>query len=71
MAKMKLWYDEEGDYLEMSISRKRGYFKDIGNDIWERIDEKGHIMGIAIANFKKRLSRMKREVELPLEVSFR
>ena len=51
MAKIKVWYDREGDYLELATSRKKGHFKDVGNDIWERVDEKGHIIGFAIANF--------------------
>jgi len=71
MAKMRVWYDREGDYLELSMSRKKGHFKDVGNDIWERVDEKGHIIGFAIANFTKRSSRERREVELPMEIAFR
>lgn len=71
MAKVKVWYDREGDYLELATSRKKGHFKDVGNDIWERVDEKGRIIGFAIANFTKRLSRRHDEVELPLEIAFR
>ena len=71
MAKMKVWYDREGDYLELTMSRKKGHFKDVGNDIWERIDDKGRIIGFAIANFTKRLSRKREELELPMEIAFR
>ncbi len=70
MAKLKLWYDREGDYLELTMSRKKGHFKDVGNDIWERVDDKGHIIGFAIANFTKRLSQNREEVELPMEIAF-
>ncbi len=70
MAKVKVWYDREGDYLELSTTRKKGYFKDVGNDIWERVDGKGHIIGFAIANFTRRLSHKHEEVELPMEIAF-
>lgn len=70
MEKMKIWYDEEGDYLEFGITQKKGYLKDIGNDVWERVDEKGHIMGLAVLNFKKRMTKNKLELKLPLEVVF-
>lgn len=69
MAKMKVWYDEKGDYLELSLSRNKGFFKEIGNDIWERVDEKGNIIGFAILNFKKRMSKKQHEIELPLTFS--
>lgn len=43
--------------------------KDIGNDMWERIEE-GKVVGISILNFKKRLKKGRSEVRLPLDVSF-
>ena len=71
MGKMTIWYDEEGDYLELSIEPKRkGYFRDIGNDVWERVDGKGNIIGIAIQNFKERFAMRKTPVKLPLNMVF-
>jgi len=70
MGKMKIWYDEEGDYLEFGLSQKKGYLKDAGNDIWERVDSKGHILGLAVLNFKKRIAKNKTELQLPVEVVF-
>ena len=70
MAKMKVWYDEKGDYLEIALTKNKGFFKDVGNDIWERVDQKGKIIGFAILNFKKRMTAKKHEVELPLTLSF-
>ena len=51
-----IYYDEEGDYLELNIGEfTEGFFKDIGEGIAERIDEKtGKVTGIAILGFKKR-----------------
>ncbi len=71
MGKMTIWYDQQGDFLEIGIGKHKGYFKDIGNDVWERVDKNGKVFGIAIANFKRRLSKMKSEVTLPLEIAFR
>ena len=70
MGKMKIWYDEEGDYLEIGFGKKKGYMKDIGNDLWERIED-GNVTGISILNFKKRLKKGKSEVRLPLEINFK
>jgi len=69
MEKMKVWYDEEGDYLEIRTGGKKGYFKDVGNDIWERVDTRGKVVGFAILNFKNRIKKYKREVVLPLKIS--
>ena len=71
MATMRVWYDREGDDLELTMGRKKGSFKDVGNDIWERVDEEGRIVGFAIANFTKRLARKKSEgIKLPLAIAF-
>ena len=70
MAKIKVRYDEKGDYLEVTLTRNKGFFKDVGDDIWQRVDEKGKVVGFAILNFKKRMSAKKHEVELPLTLSF-
>lgn len=70
MEKMRVWYDEDGDFLEISIARKKGYFKDIGNDVWERVTQHNKIIGFAILNFKKRIKKNKKEVVLPLKIAF-
>ena len=43
--------------------------KDIGNDIWERV-ENSKVVGIAVFGFKKRLKGKKAEVELPVSLDF-
>jgi len=65
---MMIWFDKEGDYLEFSIDGKRkGYFKDLGNDIFERVDSKGNILGFAIFNFSKR-SLKEKKLKLPVKL---
>lgn len=46
---VKVWFDEEGDYLEVLFERKAGYFKETSNDaVMEKIDNKGNIIGFSI-----------------------
>ncbi len=50
MAKeIKIWYDKEGDYLEVLFEQKAGYFKETENDaVMEKVDAKGKIIGFSI-----------------------
>jgi hypothetical protein len=44
-----IWFDEEGDYLEVIFERKKGYFKETENDaVMEKIDEQGNIIGFSV-----------------------
>ncbi|MBI2109691.1 hypothetical protein HYT58_00770 [Candidatus Woesearchaeota archaeon] len=63
--KVHIYYDEEGDLFELQLGKPRkGYFRDIGRGISERIDEKtGKVIGIMIIGFRKRMSKLK-EIEL-------
>jgi len=46
---IKVWYDKEGDYLEVLFERKAGYFKETENDaVMEKVDEEGNIIGFSI-----------------------
>ena len=57
---VKIWYDKEGDYLEVLFDNKPGYFKETSNDsIMEKIDSNGNILGFSIlkvSSLKKRES---------------
>lgn len=47
--KIKIWYDKEGDYLEVLFERKAGYFRETENDaVMEKVDEEGNIIGFSI-----------------------
>ena len=51
MAKkvVKVWYDPEGDYLEVTFEKKAGYFRETENDhVMEKVDEEGNILGFSI-----------------------
>ena len=44
-----IWFDEEGDYLEVIFERKKGYFKETENDaVMEKVDGQGNIIGFSV-----------------------
>ena len=70
-GQMQIYYDVEGDFLEINIGKyTTGYFKDVSEGIAERIDEKtGKITGIAILGFKKRTQQLKDgKINLPVDL---
>jgi len=62
---IKIWYDKEGDYLEVIFEQKAGHFRETENDaVMEKVDEEGNIVGFSIL----KVSALK---EKPLSVSLR
>jgi hypothetical protein len=46
---VKLWYDSEGDYLEVIFDQKEGYFRETQNDqVMEKVDAQGNILGFSV-----------------------
>ena len=46
---VKVWYDAEGDYLEVSFECKEGYFRETANDlVMEKIDSEGNVIGFSV-----------------------
>ena len=46
---MKLWFDPEGDYLEVMFEEKPGYFRETANDqVMEKVDDNGRIIGFSV-----------------------
>ena len=65
MAKkiVRLWYDKQGDYLEVIFDKKLGFFRQTKNDaVMEKIDNKGNILGFSVMNVSKLTQK-------PLQVS--
>ena len=72
--KLYVYYDEEGDFLEINMGKyTKGYFRDIGPGLIERVDEKtGKITGFGILSFKKRIAKSKEiEVDLPFKMELK
>lgn len=58
---VKVWYDPEGDFLEVLFSDKPGYMKETNNDaIMERVDDAGNILGFTVMG----VSRLTKEKPL-------
>ncbi len=72
-GKMRLYYDEEGDYLEMYLENASPtYGEEIGDDITLfKKESTGEVTGISILNFKKRTKSLQDlRLNLPFEVNF-
>lgn len=72
--RLNLWFDKKGDFLEFSISKRKGFFKPVNGDMWERVDAKtGNPLGFAILNFTKRFEKAikPKELLLPVSVEFK
>jgi len=47
--RVRIWYDAEGDYLEVIFDRRPGYFRETENDqVMEKVDEAGNILGFSV-----------------------
>jgi hypothetical protein len=45
---VKIWYDMEGDYLEVLFDRKAGYFRETENDaVMQKMDSEGNLVGFS------------------------
>lgn len=67
---LRVWFDPEGDLLEVGLGKpKKGFFKDVDDDIFVKVDDKGNVLGFAILNVTKRMEKV-REVKLPVRASF-
>lgn len=63
---VKVWYDKEGDYLEVLFETKKGYFQETENDsVMKKIDEEGNIIGFSIL----KVSALKEQETLNISLS--
>ncbi len=47
--RVKVWFDAEGDFLEVIFSDKPGYMRETDHDaVMERVDDEGNILGFSI-----------------------
>ncbi len=53
MASIKIWYDREGDYLEVIFEDAPAALEEIDDDLFERRTPDGRIIGFSIFNFSK------------------
>ncbi|MDQ3776188.1 MAG: DUF2283 domain-containing protein [Pseudomonadota bacterium] len=58
--RVKVWFDPEGDFLEVQFGDAPGYMRETANDaVMERVDEQGRVLGFSIlgvSQFRKERS---------------
>lgn len=60
---VKVWFDAEGDYLEVTFDSAPGFFRATANDqVMEKVDEQGNVLGFSVM----RVSSLRHS---PLEVA--
>jgi uncharacterized protein YuzE len=46
---VSVWYDAEGDFLEVMFERKEGYFRETADDqVMEKVDAEGNLIGFSV-----------------------
>ena len=59
---VKMWFDPEADFLEVTFVQKPGFFRPTENDqVMEKVDEAGNVLGFSV----QRVSQLKK---IPFEV---
>lgn len=44
-----MWYDPDGDYMEVTFEEKAGYFRETEDDrVMERVDAEGNVLGFSV-----------------------
>lgn len=52
--KVKLWFDPEGDYLEVTFSDAPGHMRETKSDaLMQRVDEHGRVIGFSVLGVSK------------------
>lgn len=47
--KVRIWYDPECDYLEVTFDQKPGYFRETSSDqVMEKVDDHGNVLGFSV-----------------------
>ena len=64
---ISVWYDKEGDYLELTLKKSKDtYFDEIRKDIAKIIDKRSNkVVGYAVFNFTKK-KQQEKELIFPI-----
>lgn len=66
--KLKLWFDPEGDYLEVTFSDVPGYMRETKSDaVLQRVDKRGRVIGFSVLGVSKFQKGHPLEAELAAE----
>jgi hypothetical protein len=62
---VRIWFDGEGDFLEVLFSDKPGYMRETEHDaVMERVDDEGNLLGFSVMG----VSRISKEKPLVAEL---
>ncbi|MCP8309429.1 MAG: DUF2283 domain-containing protein [archaeon] len=53
-SKVRVWFDPEGDLLEVILKDGKGFFKHLEDDALIRVNKEGEVLGFMILNVTKR-----------------
>ena len=53
MASVKVWYDQEGNYLEVLFEDAPAALEEVSDDVFERRTPEGRVVGFAVFNVSK------------------
>ena len=54
ISNVKIWFDREGDFLEVLFSDAPGFMRETESDaIMERVDEEGNLLGFSVMNVSR------------------
>jgi uncharacterized protein YuzE len=62
---MRIWYDQQGDLLEVIFEDAPATLEEVQDDVFERRSQDGRVVGFAVMNFSK---HDKDKLTLPFEV---
>jgi hypothetical protein len=63
--KVKIWFDKEGDFLEVTFAERPGYMRKTGHDaVMERVDEHGSVIGFSVLQVSRLATEKPLEAEL-------
>ena len=63
--KVKVWYDREGDFLEVTFAERPGYMRETTHDaVMERVDDNGKIIGFSLLAVSRLAAGKPLEAEL-------
>ena len=65
MPNLTIWYDREGDYLEVAFEDAPAAMEEIADDVFERRTPDGRVVGFAVFNFSQ---HDRDQLTLPLSV---
>jgi uncharacterized protein YuzE len=68
MDGLKVWYDREGDILEVIFEDAPATMEEISDDVFERRTTDGRVVGFMVMNFSQ---HDREKLNLPLAVTVR